>query len=62
MTATCIAAARAGSLRRVQCDITFTSITVSGHAADDAGPGCGWCSSERSTTPARRPCTTSSAR
>ena len=37
VTATCVAVARAGGLHRVECDITFTSITVSGHPADEAG-------------------------
>ena len=41
VTATCVAVARAGGLARVECDITFTSITVSGHPADDAGPVSG---------------------
>lgn len=38
VTATCTAVARAGGLRRVESDITFTSITVSGQPADDAAP------------------------
>ncbi|TYP89961.1 threonine/serine ThrE exporter family protein [Blastococcus xanthinilyticus] len=38
VTATCTAVARAGGLRGVECDITFTSITVSGHPADDDVP------------------------
>ena len=38
VTATCSAVARAGGLRRVECDITFTSITVSGQPADEGGP------------------------
>ncbi|TFV66374.1 UNVERIFIED_ORG: threonine/serine exporter family protein [Bacillus sp. AZ43] len=42
VTATCGAVARAGGLRRVECDITFTSITVTGQAADvDGAPVSG---------------------
>ncbi|MGY1721985.1 threonine/serine ThrE exporter family protein [Blastococcus sp. SYSU DS0533] len=41
VTATCTVVARSCGLRRVECDITFTSITVSGHAAQDAGPVSG---------------------
>ena len=36
VTASCSAVARAGGLRRVESDITFTSITVAGQPADDA--------------------------
>ncbi|CCG04863.1 threonine/serine ThrE exporter family protein [Blastococcus saxobsidens] len=38
VTATCSAVARAGGLRRVESDITFTSITVSGQPSDDTAP------------------------
>ncbi|MGY1719635.1 MULTISPECIES: threonine/serine ThrE exporter family protein [unclassified Blastococcus] len=38
VTATCTVVARSCGLGRVECDITFTSITVSGHPAADAAP------------------------
>ncbi|UOY01324.1 threonine/serine ThrE exporter family protein [Blastococcus sp. PRF04-17] len=38
VTATCIAVARAGGLHRVECDITFTSITVSASPRDGTPP------------------------
>jgi uncharacterized membrane protein YjjP (DUF1212 family) len=38
VTATCIAVARAGGLHRVECDITFTSITVSAYPWDGTRP------------------------
>jgi uncharacterized membrane protein YjjP (DUF1212 family) len=38
VTATCIAVARAGGLHRVECDITFTSITVSAYPRDGTRP------------------------
>jgi uncharacterized membrane protein YjjP (DUF1212 family) len=41
VTETCAAVARAGGLGRVECDITFTSITVSGHLPGDPAPVSG---------------------
>ena len=38
VTATCTAVAEACGLERVECDITFTSITLSGHPGLDAAP------------------------
>jgi uncharacterized membrane protein YjjP (DUF1212 family) len=38
VTATCIAVARAGGLQRVECDITFTSITLSAQPASGTAP------------------------
>ncbi|MGY2084519.1 threonine/serine ThrE exporter family protein [Blastococcus sp. SYSU DS0539] len=41
VTATCTVVARSCGLQRVECDITFTSITVSGHPAAGAAPVSG---------------------
>lgn len=41
VTAGCTAVAEAGGLHRVECDITFTSISLSGHGAAGAGPVSG---------------------
>lgn len=38
VTETCIAVARAGGLRRIECDITFTSIALSAVPADGTTP------------------------
>lgn len=41
VTASCVAVAEAGGLERVECDITFTSITVTGHPGPDTAPVSG---------------------
>jgi uncharacterized membrane protein YjjP (DUF1212 family) len=38
VTATCLAVARAGGLQRPECDITFTSISLSAQPSSDAAP------------------------
>jgi uncharacterized membrane protein YjjP (DUF1212 family) len=38
VTATCLAVARAAGLHRAECDITFTSITLSAQPASDTAP------------------------